>query len=343
MSGAGGAGRALLLRDDDPVPEACRHAVVAIGNFDGIHRGHQVLLAAAGDAARARGTPCGLVTFEPHPKSFFRPDDPVFRLSPLPLKVRLAGALGLGFVAALTFDRAFASLEAEAFVRDVLVGRLGVAHVVTGYDFHFGRGRKGDAASLKALGQTLGFEVSVVEQVTDEDGVSPFASSAIRAALRHGHVEAAAFQLGYWWTLVAEVVGGDARGHSLGYPTANFILEPGCEPKEGVYAVRVRIDDERGRPARPGAAYIGTRPTFATGRRFLEVYLLDFDGDLYGRTLAVEFIAFIRPDQTFDGADALKRQMDDDCRTIAAILDGVARDDPMRRFPLGRLQAEGAL
>ena len=334
---------AVLVTGHDPLPEACRNGVVAIGNFDGVHRGHQALLALAGDVAAKARAPFGLVTFEPHPKTFFRPEDPVFRLSPLPLKARLIAALGGRFVAALAFDRAFAALEPEAFVREVLVDRFAVAHVVTGYDFHFGRGRKGDAATLRSLGKALGFAVSSVEQVTDEDGFAPIASSAIRAALRHGHVEAAAHQLGYWWTVLATVVAGDGRGRSLGFPTANLVLEPGCEPKEGIYAARVRIDGEPGRPARPGAAYIGTRPTFASERRFLEVHLLDYAGDLYGRTLAVELMAFVRPDQAFDGPEALRRQMDADCRTIAAILDGLGHNDPMLRHRLGQLQAEGAL
>lgn len=334
---------AALIMGQDSLPDACRNSVIAIGNFDGVHLGHQALLALARDAAGKRRTPFGLVTFEPHPKTFFRPEDPVFRLSPLPLKARLVAALGASFVGVLGFDRAFAALEPEAFVRDILVGRFAAAHVVTGYDFHFGRGRKGNAASLKSLGDTLGFAVSSVEQVTDEDGVAPIASSAIRAALRHGHVEAAAHQLGYWWTVLGDVVAGDGRGRSLGYPTANLELEPGCEPKEGIYAVKVRIDGEPGRPARPGAAYIGSRPTFATGRRFLEVHLLDFSGDLYGRTIAVEFIAFVRPDWAFETPEALTLQMDADCRAIVAILDELGRNDPMQRYPLGRLQAEGAL
>lgn len=334
---------AALVTGHEPFPGACRDGVIAIGNFDGVHLGHQALLAQAREAARERRAPFGLVTFEPHPRTFFRPEDPVFRLSPLPLKARLVAALGAGFVAALTFDRAFAALEPDAFVRDILVGRLSVKHVVTGHDFHFGHGRKGNTATLRSLGQELGFEVSSVEQVTDESGVAPIASSAIRAALRHGHVEAAADQLGYRWTVLGEVVAGDGRGRGLGFPTANLVLEPGCEPKEGIYAVNVRIDDEPGRPARPGAAYIGSRPTFSTSRRFLEIHLLDWSGDLYGRTLAVELASFVRPDQTFEGAEALKRQMEADCRAIAALLADLARNDPMRRHPLGALQAEGGL
>lgn len=332
-----------LIGADDPVPEDCRNAVVAIGNFDGMHRGHQALLKVARNAARERGSRFGILTFEPHPRTFFRPDDPVFRLSPLKLKARLAGALEAGFLAPLGFDRAFAALEAEEFVRRILVGRFAPSEIVTGYDFHFGHGRKGNTALLKTLGASLGFGVSVVEQVTDEEGVAPFSSSAIRAALRHGHIAAAARQLGYWWTVLGEVVEGDRRGRSIGFPTANLVLEQGAEPLEGIYAVWVRIDDEPGRPARRGAGYVGTRPTFATDRRFLEVHILDFDSDLYGKTIAVEFIAFIRPDRAFEGPEALTRQIKADCKAVADVLETIGRDDPMRRFPLGRLQAEGAL
>lgn len=330
-----------VIADEEAVPPECRGASVAIGNFDGVHRGHQALLDLAGTEAERRGTSVGLVTFEPHPKSFFRPEEPVFRLSPLPLKARLVSALGASFVAALTFDKAFAAIEADRFVKDVLAGRLGVAHVVTGYDFHFGHGRKGNADLLKGMGRELGFTVSVVEQVTEGDGMSPFSSSGIRAALRHGNVEAAARQLGYWWSVLGTVVEGDRRGRAIGFPTANIVLEPGAEPREGIYAARVRLDG-RGR-ALPGAAYVGTRPTFATDRKFLEVHLLGFEGGLYGRDLMVELVGFLRPDQAFDGVGALVRQMREDCAAAAMRLQALGRDDPLKRFPLGRLQAGGRL
>lgn len=330
-----------ILTGDTPLPAGLRGAAVVIGNFDGVHRGHQALVEVAHAEAGGRAGRVGLVTFEPHPRSFFRPEEPVFRLSPLPLKARLAGALGVEFVVALTFDKALAALEAEAFVHEVLVRRLGVSHVVTGHDFHFGHGRKGNADTLRQLGGALGFAVSVVEQVTDKGGLSPFSSSDIRAALRHGNVEAAGRQLGYWWTVLGTVVEGDRRGRLIGFPTANLVLPPGTEPREGIYAARVRLDG-RG-PALPGAAYIGTRPTFATNRSFLEVHLLDFEGDLYGRELMVDLVSYLRPDQTFDGVEPLKRQMREDCASAARALELLAKDDPLVRFPLGRLQSEGRL
>lgn len=329
------------LQGEARAPDDLRGAAVAIGNFDGVHRGHQALLRVAAERAAAAGGPFGLVTFEPHPRSVFRPEEPVFRLSPLPLKARLAAGLGAAFVTVLRFDRELASLEPDRFVADMLVGNLGVAHVVTGHDFHFGRGRKGNADTLAALGREHGFGVTAVAQVTDEDGLSPFSSSGIRAALRHGNVDAAGRQLGYWWSVLGRVVEGDRRGRTIGFPTANLALDPGAEPREGIYAARVRLD-RRG-PALPGAAYVGTRPTFATDRKFLEVHLLGFEGDLYGRDLMVELVAFLRPDQAFDGIEPLVRQMRADCDEAAVRLAALEREDPLAVFPLGRLQREGRL
>ena len=333
----------LIIDDNTEVPEPCRGAVVAIGNFDGMHRGHQQLLTAAREKAETSAAPWGLVTFEPHPRALFRPEEPVFRLTPPPLKCRLAAGLGADFVTILTFDKALAALQPEDFVARILHDRLGVAHVVTGYDFHFGQGRKGNPTTMRALGEQAGFGVTIVDQVTDDDGIAPFSSGSIRAALRHGHVADAAHQLGYWWTIMGQVVEGDRRGHTIGFPTANIVLDAGCEPGEGIYAVRVRDTATPKAPARPGAAYIGKRPTFATGRLFLEVYLLDFDGDLYGKTLSVEFIDYVRGDEKFESTADLTRQMKRDCKSIAECLTRLATDDPMREFPLGALQAAGEL
>ena len=308
-----------LIQPDQPFPAGMRGGVVAIGNFDGVHRGHRMLLAAACEKAGARNASWGVVTFEPHPRSFFRPAEPVFRLTPLPLKARLLAGLGAEFVSVVAFDAALASLSPEAFVLRELVERLRVRHVVTGYDFHFGKGRKGSPETMQRLGEVHGFTTSVIDQVTDDDGLAPFSSSAIRADLRHGRVEAAAHQLGYPWTVMGEVVKGDQRGRTIGFPTLNIVLEPGAEPFQGIYAVRVR-DAEGSAPAWQGAGYFGARPTFATNRTFLEVYLFDFSGDLYGRTLLVEFIALIRPDRTFASVDDLTGQMNADCLEARRIL-----------------------
>lgn len=331
-----------LLKGDESIPQEFHHAVVAIGNFDGMHRGHQELLRVAQSEANRRGVPWGIVTFEPHPRSFFKPDEPVFRLTPLPLKARLAAALGASFVLNLAFDKNLASLEPEAFIDRYLVGHMRVAHVVTGYDFHFGRGRKGNPIILKELGSRAGFAVTIVDQVSDEgDSHSPFSSSSIRASLRHGHLAAAARELGYYWTVMGEVVRGDQRGRGMGFPTANIILEPGTEPLRGIYAVRVR--DSEAKEFWHGAGYFGDRPTFETTRSFLEVFLLDFDGDIYGRTLLVEFIDLIRPDQKFGSLSELQQQMRDDCAKARELLNGLQENSPYTSYPLGRAQDQGLI
>ena len=333
-----------LIAGLSPVPDGCRDAVIAIGNFDGMHRGHQALLKAAEAEASRRGLPWGVVSFEPHPRSWFKPDEPVFRLTPEALKTRLVAALGASFMAVLPFDNALSDLSPEAFVTRHMVERLQAAHVVMGYDFHFGRGRKGSPATMAALGQALGFGVTIVEQVTDEgDEHSPFSSSSIRQALRHGHMEAAARELGYHWTVLGNVVQGDQRGRTIGFPTLNIVLDKGTDPFRGIYAVRVRDADEKGAIHWPGAGYFGDRPTFDTGRTFLEVHLIGFDGNLYGRHMLVEFIDLIRPDKRFSSVDELVAQMRTDCRDALKTLAAVKANNPVSSFPLGRLQAQGMI
>ncbi len=346
----------LLVRLDAPAPPQAREAIIAIGNFDGMHRGHQALLQRAREIAEP-DIPWGVLTLEPHPRDVFRPDEPVFRLSPLPMKHRLLRGLGADILAVLPFSREMAMLEAEEFVRRFLVEGLAAAHVITGYDFHFGHGRKGNPELMCQLGGKYGFAVSIVEQVTNDDGIAPFASSAIRTHLRRGHVEAAMHELGYWWMVEGEVIPGEQRGREMGFPTVNIALPPGAEPKEGIYAMRVRLGDSpagpadaTGLPPMPhssgwfGAGYVGRRPTFESdGRRLLEVHLLDFDTDLYGRRLCVDFVGFIREDRKFTGMEELQRQMQTDIATIRAYLVSLIDNDPATRWPLGQLQHNGAL
>jgi len=341
----------LLCTLDEPAPQEARGGVVAIGNFDGVHRGHQALLTLAQELAAREQRPWGMLTLEPHPRDVFRPDEPVFRLTPLPLKHRLLKGLGGDFLAVLPFSREMAMLEAEEFVRRFLVERLAAAHVITGYDFHFGHGRKGNPQLMRELGAKYGFAVSIVEQVTDEDGVAPFSSSSVRAHLRHGRVEAAMRELGYWWMVEGEVIPGEARGRAMGFPTVNIALPSGAEPAEGIYAMRVRpVEPARGLPALPhpsgwrGAGYIGRRPTFEEdGQRLLEVHLLDFDADLYGQQLIVDFVGYIRGDRKFCSMDELRRQMAEDIAAVRQRLAALEQDDPACAFPLGRLQHEGRL
>lgn len=330
-----------IITGAGPVPQDIRGAVVAIGNFDGVHRGHQTLLEQARNEAARLSRSWGVVTFEPHPRTYFKPSEPVFRLTPNPLKARLMAALGASFMVVLPFDQSLAERDAGDFVREHLSRNLAAVHVVTGYDFHFGKGRRGTPVLLQDLGRDLGFGVTIVEQVTDEgDEHSPFSSSAIRQALRHGHVADAARDLGYNWTVLGEVVRGDQRGRTIGFPTLNIVLEPGADPFRGIYAVRVRDARSKGAAAWPGAGYFGDRPTFNTGRTFLEVYLIGFEGDLYGRELFVEFVDLIRPDRRFASITELIEQMTADCRTAVERLQGA---NPAAAFPLGRLQAEGLI
>jgi riboflavin kinase/FMN adenylyltransferase len=328
----------------DAVPDEFRGAVIAIGNFDGVHRGHQTLLDMAKAEAGRSGRPWGVLTFEPHPRTFFKPSEPVFRLTPPPLKMRLIAALGADFAAVLEFDRAFSLLEPEEFALRHIVERLGAAHVVTGYDFHFGRGRKGSPAMLVEYGRTHGFAVTIVDQVTDEgDTHSPFSSSSIRQALRHGHIADAAHELGYRWLVMGEVVQGDKRGRAIGFPTLNIVLEPGSEPFRGIYAVRVREAGAVASPFWPGAGYFGDRPTFDSGRTFLEVFLIGFEGDLYGRTMLVEFVELIRPDRRFASVAELVEQMTRDCAEARRLLADPHRTDAPADTRLGALQAVGRL
>jgi riboflavin kinase/FMN adenylyltransferase len=330
----------LELVDQAKVPGALKGACVAIGNFDGLHLGHQALVSVALDIAARGKTPTGLVTFEPHPKSVFQPEQPLFRLTPPRLKAALARSLGVDFCAAIPFDRALASVEAEDFVERYLVGALGISRIVSGYDFHFGKGRRGSPALLQEQGEKHGFGVTIVDQVTREDGTSPYSSSSIRAALHAGHIDAANAQLGYRWTVVGEVVMGDQRGRAIGFPTVNIMLEPGMEPCHGIYAVRVRDLSGDRTKVLMGAAYFGWRPTFETDRVFLEVYLLDFEGDLYGHELAVEFVTMVRPDKKFADLDALVTQMTTDCDDIRDVL---KRQPETSDLQLLQAQLSGAL
>ena len=333
-----------LITGNAAVPESLKGGIVAIGNFDGLHRGHQYLLGVAEAEARRLGKPWGVVTFEPHPRSFFKPSEPVFRLTPSALKARLIEALGASFLTVLAFDAKLSSLEPEDFVRHHLVERLGVAHVISGYDFHFGRGRKGSPATMRELGRSDGFGVTIVDQVTDEgDSHSPFSSSSIRQALRHGHMSDAAHELGYHWTVMGEVVRGDQRGRAIGFPTLNIVLDAGAEPFRGIYAVRVRDAAVKGGAAWQGAGYFGDRPTFDSGRTFLEAYLIGFSGDLYGRTLMVELVDLLRPDRRFASIAELTAQMQEDCSAALQRLAELEKNHPLTDYPLGRLQQQGLI
>ena len=296
------------------VPQAARGAVLAIGNFDGVHRGHQALIKAAADEARRLGAPAGALIFEPHPREFFHPEEPHFRLTPLKEKLQIFEALGLDLAIVLDFDAELAGLSAEHFIARVLVKGLAVRHVVIGYDFFFGRNRGGTPETMRLAAGELGFGITVVAPVA-EDGEA-FSSSAIRVHLAQGDVKGAARLLGRWWRVGGSVVGGAKRGVGLGFPTANVPLPRGTGLGHGIYAVRAYLSGER----YDGAAYLGTRPTYDDGMPVLEVFLFGFDGDLYGRDIGVEFIDFVRADRKFDTSEALIAQMEADCARAKEIL-----------------------
>lgn len=314
-----------IYTDLDRQPAPFQKCALAIGNFDGVHRGHQAVLRKALEAGMAHRMQAGVLTFEPHPRQYFQPDKPMFRLSPAPYKQELLAAMGLDFMVVLTFDRVLASLSAEAFVNDILVRKLKVGEAVIGHDFHFGRGREGSPQVLKALGAKTGFGVSVVAPEGDGDGT--FSSSRIRELLEKGRVREAGELLGHWWRVIGKVDRGAGRGEGLGFPTANIALTPGQRLAHGIYAARVYVDGV----AHDAAAYHGSRPTFDDGAPGLEAYLFDYDGDLYGREIEIELRAFLRGDEAFSSAEALSDQMERDCAAARAALAG---PDPLAGFAI---------
>ncbi|PDQ18609.1 bifunctional riboflavin kinase/FMN adenylyltransferase [Mesorhizobium sanjuanii] len=304
-----------------PLPPGLRGGVVAIGNFDGVHRGHQAVLDRALAEARRRGVPALVLSFEPHPRKVFRPDIPLFVLTPPPMKARLLSLLGFAALVEQPFTRDFASLSAEAFVTDVLDRNLGISHAVTGFDFHFGKDRQGGPAYLMAAGERHGFGVTLVDAFRDE-GAEVVSSSRIRALLSEGAVTEVAGLLGYRFTVESEVIGGQQLGRTLGFPTANMKLSPEVALREGIYAVRFRRADGS---LHDGVASFGRRPTVDdNGAPLLETFVFDFSGDLYGEICAVSFFGFLRPEVKFDGLDALVAQMKRDEAEARALLAGVS-------------------
>ncbi len=305
-------------QDFHGISEAGRGAAAAMGNFDGVHLGHQSVLALARAAAAALGAPFGVVTFEPHPRSFFQPDAPPFRLMTAEARAHRMEKLGVEILYELPFGPGLATLSPEAFARDVLAAGLGVRHVVVGADFRFGKGRAGDAAELGRLGERFGFGVTVAPLVSGDGG--DYSSTAIRQALAEGRPEAAARILGHWHRIEGIVGHGDKRGKAMGFPTANLPLSGLHLPRLGVYAVIVDVLTGPHRGRYGGAASIGVRPTFGENAPNLEVHLLDFDGDLYGEELSVALVAWLRPELRFDGVAPLVAQMSDDVREARARL-----------------------
>ena len=296
------------------IDAALKGASAAMGNFDGVHRGHQAVL----DAARRPDQPLGVITFEPHPREVFAPDAPPFRLMNAEARRNRLAKLGVKVLYELPFTRDLAALPPEAFARDVLVNGLGIAHVVVGADFQFGKGRAGNAEVLQALGRTLGFDVTIQPLIGVEEGA--ISSTAIRTALAEGRVQDAADMLGHYHRIDGAVLHGEKRGRALGYPTANMTVDGLHLPRLGVYAVKAEVLSGPHKGLYDGVASLGVRPMFGENQPNFEVHLFDFSGDLYDRHLSVALIEYLRPEAKFNGLQALIDQMDLDSAQARAIL-----------------------
>ena len=299
----------LVIRDTTPASAIPNGTVVAMGNFDGVHLGHRAVIEAALQMGRAHGRPALAVTFEPHPRSFFSPNTPQFRLTDEAGKLRLLAGTGLAGAVVMTFDKNRAGTTAQHFIHHDLIERLGISGIAVGYDFHFGKGRVGSPSLLVSEAPRLGIEVDVQAHIDIAE--RPVSSSAIRMALAEGQIaDATAMLGGSPWFVSGEVIHGDKRGRELGFPTANLSLDAACGLRHGVYAVRVAY---RGRHY-DGVANFGRRPMFDSGVVLLEVFLFDFAGDLYRQRIDVAFIGWIREEKMFASVEELVQAVREDSR-----------------------------
>ncbi|MFD3189965.1 bifunctional riboflavin kinase/FAD synthetase [Sedimentitalea sp. HM32M-2] len=308
-----------IVRDYQFVEAQDRGASVAIGNFDGVHLGHQSVIELARRAAP--DAPLGVLTFEPHPREFFAPNAPPFRLMGREARTHRLEKLGVQRLYELAFNAGLAGLSPRAFAQNVITDGLGLAHVVVGGDFCFGKGRAGNAEDLVRFGAEMGFGVTIAPLLESRDNT--VSSTAIRRALSDGQPRKAAEMLGHWHRIEGQVISGEQRGRDLGFPTANMSIEGLHPPAFGVYAVLVDVLDGPHAGSYQGAASLGVRPMFGENRPNLETYLFDFVGDLYGATLSVALIEHLRPEQTFGDLPALVAQMTDDCAKARTILDAL--------------------
>jgi len=307
-----------IVRDYSFVAPEDRGASAAIGNFDGVHLGHQSVIDMARTQAQAMGAPLGLVTFEPHPRQYFAPDAPAFRLMGREARANRLAKLGVARLYELNFNAALAGLSPRDFAKNVIADGLGLKHVVVGADFCFGKGRSGTAQDLQAFGAEMGFGVSIATLLAGSAG--EVSSTAIRTALAEGRPRDAAAMLGHWHRIEGEIIGGEQRGRQLGYPTANMSIDGLHPPRFGVYAVLIDILNGPHAGQYHGAASIGVRPMFNGEQPNLETFIFDFSGDLYGADASVALIEYLRPEARFDGLPALIAQMDADCAKARSIL-----------------------
>ena len=302
-----------VYRHFDAIAAEHRGGAIAIGNFDGVHLGHQMVIDTAGKAARAGAIPWGVLTFEPHPRMFFDKNAPPFRLTPFHIKLRQIEALGVEFLVVLHFDQKLAGMEAEEFVERVLVGGFAARHIVSGHDFVFGHNRLGTAGYLADRGVEMDFETESIAEVRG-DGGEIISSTRIRQYLFDADPAAAARLLGHPYEIEGRVAHGDRRGRQIGFPTANIALDDNVRPALGVYAIRAGIDAGADTDWHDGVANLGYRPTFGGEQPVLEAHLFDFDQDIYGKHLRVGLIDFLRAERKFDGVEALKAQIGKDCK-----------------------------
>ncbi len=306
------SGNFIISHDPETLPAPLLGAVVAIGNFDGVHRGHAGVIERAKALAARLHKPCAVLTFEPHPADFFGKSAVVFRLTPEVAKAQCLADLDIDGMIVFRFDAALSALTAENFVSDILVKRLNISAAVAGYDFHFGKARAGSPQFLKDAGARYGFAVEIVEKITaDSHGsIEAVSSTSTREMLQNGDVRSAAQALGHPYFVLGTVVKGEQIGRTLGFPTANIRLDVSNRLRHGIYAVRIKYSGKLFN----GVASYGRRPTFDNGAPLLETFLFDFNESLYGRELSIIFVDWIRPELKFDSIDALKVQMQDDAR-----------------------------
>jgi len=307
-----------IIQHAESIIDESKGSVIALGNFDGFHKGHQKVIGVAGRIASEMNTSLAVVSMEPHPRIFFNSGQKEFRLNSFQTKFNLLKKFGVDYFIALPFDKTLATMEAEDFVLDILIEKIGALHVVVGYDCCFGAGRRGGIKVLEWLSKEEQFGLTVVEKVMEDDHI--YSSSNIRATLEAGDVRKVADRLGHWWHVEGQVCEGDQRGRTIGFPTANILLKGYKEPKYGVYAVRIIVEHGPSKGTWEAIANVGRRPTFDKKDVLLESYIFDFDFDIYGQSIKVEFVDFIRSEQKFDGLESLKKQIKKDCLVAKTML-----------------------
>lgn len=316
------------------IPKHLPSSVIALGNFDGFHRGHQVVIGEAGRIARAQGLSLSVFTTEPHPRSFFNPKGEAFRLTPQKVRAHLLASFGVEQMFDLNFDKDLAATEAQVFVTQILLKSFNAKHIVVGFDYRFGKQRKGDVELLKAMSKDYGFGLTIINPVSiGVEGAAGeiYSSSLVRETLKNGEARKAAGFLGHWWRITGTVIDGDKRGRELGFPTANIEMVDSIIPCLGIYAVRVKI---AGRAQKfDGVANIGRRPTFDCEGVLFEVYIFNFDEDLYGQILDVDIVGFIREEKRFEKIEDLKKEMAKDCIVAKQILSDPENEEARLEAP----------